>query len=249
MFSDEESDEEMAKLEIKDVKAGTMVLDKHNKNLAAPMHPSQANMGDVILIARGKSPKQNLLYCVYENYPHQLYEITSIDQNTRNQVIQNGIQFFNKSSEVFAKMSKDKFEALSKNILERCSIQLNLPKSQPNKQMPTLPKYDFIYKSTQTNQIFKGALTSNRLAVLEPATVAEDKEYRPYLKTSKYACLNQQNKMFVDSLLKNGYNRSMIGGKEYIVSPQLFSEIQGKQISDIVDYELKQSKLNKQKGV
>ena len=128
------SDEEIAKLEIKEVEEGTMLLNKHNNGLAAPMHPSQANMGDVILIARGKFPKQNLLYCVYENYPHQLYEIKSIDQNTRNQVIQNGIQYFPKSGEVFAKMSKDKFEALSKNILELCNIELILPKSQPNIQ-------------------------------------------------------------------------------------------------------------------
>ncbi|MBR1429167.1 MAG: hypothetical protein IJ590_02840 [Rickettsiales bacterium] len=147
-------------------------------------------------------------------------------------------------------MSKDKFEALSKNIFELCNIQLTLPKSQPNKQMPTLPKYDFIYKSTQTDQIFKGTLYSSRLATLQPVKdPAEYQQYNQSLNSNKYACLNQQNKIFVDSLLKNGYNRSMIGGKEYIVSPQLFSEIQGKQISDIVDYELKQSKRNKQKGV
>ena len=46
MFSDEESDEEIAKLEIKEVEEGTMLLNKHNNGLAAPMHPSQANMGD-----------------------------------------------------------------------------------------------------------------------------------------------------------------------------------------------------------
>ena len=51
MFSDEESDDEIAKLEIKEVEEGTMLLNKHNNGLAAPMHPSQANMGDVILIA------------------------------------------------------------------------------------------------------------------------------------------------------------------------------------------------------
>ena len=168
-----------------------MVLNKHNNGLFAPAHPDQENMGDIILIARGKIP--STLYCVYENYPHQPYQITKIAPNIRSQVMQNG-KYFPKGGEVFAKMSKDKFEALNRNLIEYCGFILSRPTIQTNNQQKqqaqALPKYDFIYKSKQTNQIFKGTLKSNRLAVLEPTTAAEDKVYSPHLKNNKYAYLN-----------------------------------------------------------